>query len=125
MKESLKSELTKLKLQDLKLRQQILNKKEIINNGILSVVGQSLTPTIHKLGMSFGVKRMHTGHYKVHGKRYRTKKLAEKRWLKDCSLLQSSDEKKKGSLIENLFGGLGDMSGLILPVMYNFLKKKD
>lgn len=81
MKEFLKSELVKLKIQESKLRQQNLNKKEIINTGILSVVGQSLTPTIHQVGMSFGIKRTHKGKYRVHGKTYRNKKLAEKRWI--------------------------------------------
>lgn len=124
----LKAELEKFKTEETKL--QSLLRKNLFNpdfamSGVLSAVGWSLTPTIHKVGMSFGIKRTKTGSYRVHGKTYRTKKLAETRWMKDCSILQNFTDKKKGSLIENLVGRLGDMSGLILPVMYNFFKKKD
>ena len=112
-KDSLKAELEKLKVKANKLKEQPNAK-----NLVYSIIGNSLTPMIHDIAKNYTVKRTHTGKYRVHGKTYRTRKLAEKAWYNDSNILLGKTKGKR-NLVESVLVPVGVMAPVLVPAIMN------
>lgn len=127
-REALKAELERLKDREAKLRLQNLKSKPFTWSTDLtySIIGQALAPQIHKVAQDYAIRRTHTGKFKVHGRTYRTKKLAEKAWRQDTATLfniGSNRKSGKRDLVENLIVTAGNFTFFGFPQIMKWVNE--